>query len=111
MSEDYIKFYDGMFGIWIPSASILKRRNYEWFARLNNEQIFQGKFILAKYFVLALAPNANGNSKMSVIEGLDEDNEKPNDWVSFWQVPSSTTLPVYGPKPLYIGNNVPQFNF
>jgi hypothetical protein len=111
LGEDYIKFYDGMFGIWIPSTAILKRRNYEWFARLNNEQIFQGKFILAKYFVLALAPNTNSNSKMSVIEGLDEDNEKPTDWVSFWQVPSSTTLPVYGPKPLYIGNNVPQFNF
>jgi hypothetical protein len=113
LGEDYIKLHDGMYGIWIPAASILKRRNYEWFARLNNEQIFQGKFILAKYFVLAIAPYNNEN-KMSVIEALDEDNnEKPNtsDWVSFWQVPSSTTLPVYGPKPLYIGNNVPQFAF
>jgi hypothetical protein len=113
LGEDYIKLHDGMYGIWIPAASILKRRNYEWFARLNNEQIFQGKFILAKYFVLAIAPYNNEN-KVSIIESLDEDsNEKPNtsDWVSFWQVPSSTTLPVYGPKPLYIGNNVPQFAF
>jgi len=112
LGEDYIKLHDGMYGIWIPAASILKRRNYEWFARLNNEQIFQGKFILAKYFVLAIAPYNNEN-KMSVIEALDQDTEKPNtsDWVSFWQVPSSTTLPVYGPKPLYIGNNVPQFAF
>jgi hypothetical protein len=112
LGEDYIKLHDGMYGIWIPAASILKRRNYEWFARLNNEQIFQGKFILAKYFVLAIAPYNNEN-KVSVIEALDEDSRKPNtsDWVSFWQVPSSTTLPVYGPKPLYIGNNVPQFAF
>ena len=112
LGEDYIKLHDGMYGIWIPAASILKRRNYEWFARLNNEQIFQGKFILAKYFVLAIAPY-NNEGKMSVIEALDQDTEKPNtsDWVSFWQVPSSTTLPVYGPKPLYIGNNVPQFAF
>jgi len=113
LGEDYIKLHDGMYGIWIPAASILKRRNYEWFARLNNEQIFQGKFILAKYFVLAIAPYNNEN-KVSIIEALDEDaNSKENtsDWVSFWQVPSSTTLPVYGPKPLYIGNNVPQFAF
>ena len=113
LGEDYIKLHDGMYGIWIPAASILKRRNYEWFARLNNEQIFQGKFILAKYFVLAIAPYNNEN-KVSVIEALDEDaNSKANtsDWVSFWQVPSSTTLPVYGPKPLYIGNNVAQFAF
>ena len=113
LGEDYIKLHDGMYGIWIPAAAILKRRNYEWFARLNNEQIFQGKFILAKYFVLAIAPYNNEN-KVSVIEALDEDaNSKENtsDWVSFWQVPSSTTLPVYGPKPLYIGNNVAQFAF
>lgn len=112
LGEDYIKLHDGMYGIWIPAASILKRRNYEWFARLNNEQIFQGKFILAKYFVLAIAPY-NNEGKISVIEALDQDTEKLNtsDWVSFWQVPSSTTLPVYGPKPLYIGNNVPQFAF
>lgn len=113
LGEDYIKLHDGMYGIWIPAATILKRRNYEWFARLNNEQIFQGKFILAKYFVLAITPYNNEN-KVSVIEALDEDaNSKENtsDWVSFWQVPSSTTLPVYGPKPLYIGNNVAQFAF
>jgi hypothetical protein len=114
LSDDYIKFYDGMYGIWIPSETILKRRNYEWFARLSNEQIFQSKFILAKYFVLALAPY-NTNTNMSVIESLtsdhSDDNKEGKDWISFWQVPSSTTLPIYGPKPLYIGNNVQQFKF
>jgi hypothetical protein len=110
-----------MYGIWIPVATILKRRNYEWFARLSNEQIFQGKFILAKYFVLALAPYNNGNNEntnMSIIESLTSDSNNNNDdnnnsknWISFWQVPSSTTLPVYGPKPLYIGNNVQQYKF
>lgn len=114
LSEDYIKFYDGMYGIWIPSETILKRRNYEWFARLSNEQIFQSKFILAKYFVLALSPYST-NTNMSVIESLttdhSDDNKEGKDWISFWQVPSSTTLPIYGPKPLYIGNNVQQFKF
>uniref|UniRef100_A0A6C0I6Z8 Uncharacterized protein n=1 Tax=viral metagenome TaxID=1070528 RepID=A0A6C0I6Z8_9ZZZZ len=117
LGEDYMKLYDGMYGIWIPATAILKRRNYEWFARLSSEQIFQSKFILAKYFVLALAPfSNNGNTKMSIIESLasetnDENNDNNKDWFSFWQVPSSTTLPVYGPKPLNIGDNVPQFKF
>ena len=41
----------------------------------------------------------------SVIEPL---NNKP-DWISFWRVPinsDSHTLNVFGPKPLYLGNNV-----
>ena len=113
LGEDYIKLYDGMYGIWIPASTILKRRNYEWFARLSNEQIFQSKFILAKYFVLALVPH--DNSTMSIIETLtsdhSDDNKEGKDWISFWQVPSSTTLPIYGPKPLYIGNNVQQYKF
>lgn len=113
LGEDYIKFYDGMYGIWIPAQAILKRRNYEWFTRLSSEQIFQSKFILAKYFVLALAPN---NSKMSVIESLalegeEEGEGSTKDWISFWQVPSSTTLPLFGPKPQNLGNNVQQYNF
>ena len=117
LGEDYMKLYDGMYGIWIPAKAILKRRNYEWFTRLSDEQIFQSKFILAKYFVLALAPSLNSDINGSVIESLasetndknDENNNK--DWVSFWQVPSSTTLPVYGQKPLYLGDNVPQYKF
>lgn len=112
LGEDYIKLYDGMYGIWIPAKAILKRRNYEWFTRLSDEQIFQSKFILAKYFVLALAPSLNNNNKkMSVIESLDSEENDNKDWFSFWQVPISTTLPVYGPKPLNIGDNVPQYKF
>jgi hypothetical protein len=91
-----------MYGIWIPAANILKRTNYEWFARMSGEQIFQGNFILAKYFVLALAPD----SKMGVIEPMTANTGD----IAFWQVPTSTTLPVFGPMPIGIGNNVPKFN-
>ena len=111
LGEDYIHFFPNMYGIWIPAASILKRRNYEWFARLSSEQIFQSNFILAKYFVLALAPYNNNKSVIESLALVGEDDlqSDPKDWMTFWQVPSSTTLPVYGPMPQNLGNNVLQY--
>ena len=102
LGEDYIHFYGKMYGIWIPDKMILKRRHYEWFARSSPEQIFESQFILAKYMVLALAPD----SRVNTIETMD--NEKP-DWISFWKIPinsDSHTLNIFGPKPLYLGNNI-----
>lgn len=105
LSEDYIHFYPKMYGIWIPSEQILKRRKFEWFARMSPEQIFQGNFILAKYIVLATAPD----SKMGIIEPLKNENENENDWISFYRVPlTNKTLNVWGPEPMGIGNNVPR---
>jgi hypothetical protein len=69
---------------------------------MSPEQIFQGNFILAKYIVLATAPD----SHMGVIEPLE--NAKP-DWISFWRVPSKA--PVWGPMPQSLGNDVPRENF
>ena len=103
LSEDYIHFYPKMYGIWIPAEQILKRVKYEWFARMSPQQIFQGNFILAKYIVLATAPD----SKMGIIEPLKNENEK--DWISFYRVPlTNKTLNVWGPEPMGIGNNVPR---
>jgi hypothetical protein len=68
---------------------------------MSPEQIFQSQFILAKYMVLALAPD----SHMGVIEPMEN---KP-DWISFWRVPlTSGTLNVWGPQPIGIGNDVPR---
>jgi hypothetical protein len=101
LGNDYIHFYGKMYGIWIPSSQILKRRHYEWFARMSPEQIFQSQFILAKYFVLALAPD----SHMGVIEPM----ENQPDWIGFWRVPlTNGTLNIFGPKPIYLGNDVPK---
>ena len=101
LSDDYIHFYGKMYGIWIPDKMILKRRNYEWFARMSPEQIFESQVILAKYMVLALAPD----SHMGVIEPM----ENNPDWISFWRVPlTNGTLNVFGPMPKGIGNNVPR---
>ena len=104
LGEDYIHFYSGMYGIWIPDKMILKRNHYEWFARMNPEQIFQSNFILAKYIVLTLAPD----SKMGIIE---PNKQTTPDWISFWKVPATNgTLNVWGVKPQNLGNNIPRAN-
>jgi hypothetical protein len=41
---------------------------------------------------------------MGVIEPLE--NQK--DWISFWRVPISNTINIFGPKPQFLGNNVPR---
>jgi hypothetical protein len=101
LAQDYIHFYPKMYGIWIPADQILKRNKFEWFARMSPEQIFQGNFILAKYIVLATAPDA----KNGIIEPLEN---KP-DWISFWRVPlTNKTLNIWGPMPIGLGNDVPR---
>ena len=103
LSDNYIHFYGKMYGIWIPSDTILKRRHYEWFARMSANQIFQSHFILAKYFVLALAPDAH----MGVIEPM-QTGEKP-DWVGFWKTPlNNGTNNIFNIKPIGLGDFVPR---
>lgn len=99
LSDNYIHFYSKTYGIWIPHKDILNRVHYEWFARMSNEQIFDSQFVLAKYLLLAMAPD----SQMGVIEPLEN---KP-DWIDFWRVPlTNNTLNIFGPKPIYLGNNI-----
>lgn len=101
LGENYINYYKDMYGIWIPSKMILKRRAYEWFARMSEKQVLKGNFILAKYILIASAPD----SHLGVIEPL---SQKP-DWVSFWKVPSNA--PVWGLKPIDLGNYVPKESY
>jgi len=98
LGEDYVNYYNNMYGIWIPANIILKRTYYEWFTRMSALQIFESQFILAKYILLASAPD----SHLGVIEPLEN---KPN-WVSFWKVPSGA--PIWGLKPIDLGNYVPR---
>jgi hypothetical protein len=101
LGEDYIRFYGKAYGIWIPDKMILKRRHYEWFARMSADQIIDSQFILAKYMVLALAPD----SHMGVIEPL----ENRPDWIGFWRVPlTNGTLNIFNVKPMGLGNDVPR---
>jgi hypothetical protein len=101
LTNDYIDIYSNTYGIYIPANEILKRRHYEWFARLSPNQVLESSIIISKYLLLANAPDA----KMGVIEPM---KDKPN-WVSFWKVPSGA--PVWGLQPIDLGDNVPQQNF
>lgn len=96
-SRDYINFYPNMYGIWIPYKTILKRNNYEWFARMNTHQIIKSDFILAKYIILATAPDSKN--------GVIESNKETPEWISFWRTPN---ISVWGQMPTNLGNNVKQ---
>jgi hypothetical protein len=101
LNQNYIRFYENSYGIWIPADQILKRNNYEWFARLSQKQIFESNTILAKYIILTVAPN------ISVKVNDNNSNSLLPDWISFWRVPATNgTLNVYGHMPSGLGDNV-----
>lgn len=96
LTNDYIQFYGKMYGIWIPACEILKRRNYEWYARLSPKQVLESDVILSKYILLASAPEP--------VNGVIEEFRQAPEWIGYWQVPSGFGL--WGQKPNYLGNNV-----
>ena len=103
LREHTIDFYKHMYGIWIPNHILLKRTHYEWFVRMNAEQILNSNFILAKYFKNALT--------MSNPKIVKEPKSKSNNWIDFWRVPlTNGTLNIFGPKPQFLGNNIPSAN-
>lgn len=100
LNQEFIQFYNKMYGIWIPCDQILKRNNYEWFARLSAHQIFQSNTILAKQFVSIIAPTSGTMNETNI--------PNTNEWVSFWRVPATNgTLNIYGLMPSGLGDNVP----
>lgn len=98
MSNTPIKMAKDIYGIWIPSQEILKRRKFEWFARMSVSQILSANTILSKYIIMANIVDENG--------GIITELKANPDWVSFWSVPSQA--PVWGLKPDLLGNNVIQ---
>lgn len=96
MSSKYLELYDNTYGILIPSKEILKRRNYEWFARLSTKQVLESDTIIGKYLLLSTA-----QSRFGTLVPVDN---KPS-WVGFWKTPE---VSMYGLKPNLLGNNVIQ---
>jgi hypothetical protein len=91
LSSNYIDFYPKMYGIYIPADEILNRNYYSWFARLSSKQVLQSNTIIGKYILLANAPDVK-------IETIKNNNKK-NDWIGYWQVPSQFGLWGFKPQP------------
>jgi len=52
LSKGRIEFDDRVLhGIYIPADEVLKRTNYQWFARMSPEQVLQGDMIISKYIL------------------------------------------------------------
>ena len=105
LGESYIHFFPKMYGIWVPSKTLMNRSTYEWFIRLDKKQLLKSHFILAKYFVLALAPKEYKMNERIEKEEHEEEEKKRNSWISFWRVPSHINL--YGMKPIGLSQIVP----
>ncbi len=93
-SEKYIIFDKNITGIYIPREEITKNRNFEWFSRLNQQEVLEGNTFLQKVMIIAAAASYKSNPPPR------------KKWISFWKVPSNISL--YGLKPAGLGGYVPQ---
>ena len=102
MSNQYLNLYKGTYGILIPADEVLKRKNYEWFARLSAKQVMESNTIIGNYLLLANAPDAQGG----ILEPYEPTINKKieNKFVSFWKTPNYPGL--YGIKPNFLGDNL-----
>lgn len=101
MTDNYIPFYKNMYGILIPADEILKRRKYEWFARLSAKQVMNSNTIIGNYILLVSAEGGN-----HILEPLQPQINRvtKKQFVGFWRVPSDA--PYYGLKPNFLGDNL-----
>ncbi len=51
--EKWIPLDKQCIGILLPYKEIINRTNYNWFCKLNEKEIINGNFLLAKYFILS----------------------------------------------------------
>ena len=102
MSNQYLNLYKGTYGILIPADEVLKRKNYEWFARLSAKQVMESNTIIGNYLLLANAPDAQGG----ILEPYEPTINKKieNKFVGFWRLPSGA--PFYMLKPNFLGDNL-----
>lgn len=114
MGSSYINIdLKNIYGIWIPANEILKRTNYQWFARMSEEQVLLSNVILGKYILKAVAPSTeegfqNNKLQPMFVGGPDSliPQSNPAEWVAFWNTPLYKGL--YGLQPLYLGQDVPK---
>jgi hypothetical protein len=68
---------------------------------MSPKQVLQGNMIVSKYLLLTNASYTSG-----VIEPMTKNDNK---YIGFWKVPSGA--PVWGLKPVDLGNNVPKMSY
>jgi hypothetical protein len=102
MSNQYLNLYKGTYGILIPADEVLKRKNYEWFARLSAKQVMESNTIIGSYLLLANAPDAKGG----ILEPYEPivNKQIEDKFVAFWKTPDYPGL--YGLKPNFLGDNL-----
>jgi hypothetical protein len=107
LSNNYLKINPNTYGILIPSDEILKRRKFEWFARLSEKQVLQSDTIIGNYLLISIAPN----EPPSILEPLEPSMNKQieNKFVSFWKTPLYPGL--YGLKPNFLGDNMQKLEY
>jgi hypothetical protein len=100
MSNHYLDLYNGTYGILIPSEEILRRRKFEWFARLSPKQVMESDTIIGNYLLLSTSP------EQGILEPLEPITNRviENKFVGFWKTPNYPGL--YGLKPNFLGNNL-----
>jgi len=97
MSNNYLDIYPQTYGIWIPADEILRRPNFEWFARLSEKQVLESDTVIGNYILVNMGPK-NSN----ILEPMSSDDIK-KEFVGFWRTPLQD---VYGLKPNDLGNNL-----
>jgi hypothetical protein len=96
MSNYYLDIYPNTYGIFIPSARLLNRIKFEWFARLSERQVLESNTIIGNYILLYSGKKEE--------EGVLEPLQVKQDWVGFWKTPLYPGL--YGLKPNFLGDNL-----
>lgn len=101
MGRNYIDLDPNIvYGIYIPAQEILKRRAFEWFARMSPRQVIDSDTIIGNYMMLANVPVGREEEPMF----LEPFKQRQKNWVGFWKTPLVDGL--WGQKPNFLGDNL-----
>ena len=115
MSNNYLELDKTAYGILIPADEILKRRKFEWFARMSEKQVLESDTIIGNYLLLANTSTTVNMSK-NIAETIENDNKSlnslnkklENKFVGFWKTPFKD---IYGLQPNYLGNHLQKLEY
>jgi len=107
ISNYYLHVCPNTYGIYIPANEILKRRNFEWFARLSQKQVLESDTIIGNYLLVVTAPGNN----TGILEPLEPriNKEITDRFVGFWKTPLYNLYMVKQPNML--GDNLQKVSY